>query len=142
MSVLQARVEPETAGDPMSEQKWVRSSLRHLSEALRQAGHPVSPPTVERLLREAGYGLHGNTKTVETASCDPAERDRQFAYIAAQRQAFEAAAQPVISVDTKKKELIGNFKNSGQAWGRAPEPVNAHALAARCLGPSRPLRHL
>lgn len=75
---------------------------------------------------------------METASCDPAERDRQFESIAAQRQAFEAAAQPIISVDTKKKELIGNFKNAGQAWGRAPEPVNAHDFPQDALGRAVP----
>jgi hypothetical protein len=109
----------------MSEQKWVRSSLRSLSKRLSDAGHPVSPPTVGRLLLDLDYALHVNAKKVEARS-DHAERDAQFTYIAAQRQAFLDAGWPIISVDTKKKELIGNFKNAGQAWGSEAEAVNAH----------------
>jgi hypothetical protein len=120
-----ALIEPETAGDPMSDQKWVRSSLRQLSTRLGDAGHPVSPPTVGRLLVDLDYALHVNAKKVEARS-DHGERDAQFSYIAAQRQAFADAHPPIISVDTKKKELIGNFKNAGAAWGQEAEPVNAH----------------
>jgi hypothetical protein len=109
----------------MSDQKWVRSSLRSLSTRLEQAGHPVSPPTIGRLLAELDYSLHVNAKKLEARS-DHADRDRQFSYIAAQRQAFLDAGLPIISVDTKKKELIGNFKNAGQAWGTEAEAVNAH----------------
>ena len=109
----------------MSEQKWVRSSLRALSTRLSEAGHPVSPPTVGRLLADLDYALHVNAKKLE-ARADHADRDRQFTYIAAQRQAFLDAHLPIISVDTKKKELIGNFKNAGQAWGTEAEAVNAH----------------
>jgi Rhodopirellula transposase DDE domain len=118
-------VEPETAGDPMSDQKWVRSSLRQLSTRLADAGHSVSPPTVGRLLADLDYALHVNAKKVEARS-DHADRDAQFNYIAAQRQAFLNAHLPIISVDTKKKELIGNFKNAGAAWGQEAEAVNAH----------------
>jgi hypothetical protein len=125
MTALQALVEPETAGDPMSEQKWVRSSLRSLSKRLTDAGHPVSPPTVRRLLADLNYALRVNAKKLEARS-DHADRDTQFSYIAAQRQLFLDAALPIISVDTKKKELIGNFKNAGVAWGPEAEAVNAH----------------
>jgi hypothetical protein len=109
----------------MCEQKWVRSSLRSLSTRLGAAGHPVSPPTVARLLADLDYALHVNAKKLEARS-DHADRDAQFTYIAAQRQAFLDAHLPIISVDTKKKELIGNFKNAGQAWGADAEAVNAH----------------
>jgi len=109
----------------MSEQKWVRSSLRSLSTRLGAAGHPVSPPTVARLLADLDYALHVNAKKLEARS-DHADRDAQFTYIAAQRQAFVDAHLPIISVDTKKKELIGNFKNAGQAWGSDAEAVNVH----------------
>jgi len=109
----------------MSEQKWVRSSLRQLSTRLGDAGHPLSPPTVARLLTDLAYALHVNAKKVEARS-GHADRDAQFSYIAAQRQAFRDAGLPIISVDTKKKELIGNFKNAGQAWGQVAEVVNAH----------------
>jgi hypothetical protein len=102
VSVLEALVAPETAGDPMSAQKWVRSSLRTLSAKLEAAGHAVSPPTVSRLLRKLDYSLHVNSKQVEARSNHP-DRDVQFAHIAEQIATFKAAGQPIISVDTKKK---------------------------------------
>ncbi|MCA1706983.1 MAG: hypothetical protein LC808_28450 [Actinobacteria bacterium] len=101
MTVLHEVVEPVTAGDPMSEQKWVRASLRHLSKRLGEAGHSASPPTVRRLLDDRGYRLHANTKQLEAGAAHP-ERDTQFQYIARQRQVFSVAGRPQISVDTKK----------------------------------------
>lgn len=109
----------------MSEQKWVRSSLRHLSERLEQAGHPASPPTVGRLLRKLGYSLRVNVKKHEASAAHP-DRQQPFEVIQSQRQVFVAAGWPIISVDTKKKELIGNFKNAGRAWGQEAETVNMH----------------
>ena len=114
-AALLALVEPETAGDPMTEQKWVRSSLRSLSERLRQAGHSVSAPTVSRLLKAHDYSLRVNAKEKDPRSQHP-DRDSQFRYIATQKQHFMASGDPIISVDTKKKELLGDFKNAGQAW--------------------------
>ncbi len=125
MTALQALVEPVTTGDPMSEQKWVRASLRSLSRRLGEAGHPASPPTVRRLLDDRGYRLHANTKQLEAGAAHP-DRDQQFRYLAEQRQAFGAAGLPRISVDAKKKELIGRFKNAGRVWSQAAEAVNAH----------------
>jgi hypothetical protein len=130
-------VEPETAGDPMSEQKWVRSSLRTLSRRLTEAGHAVSHQTVGRLLKRLKYALHVNAKRVEARAQHP-DRDDQFAYIAAQREAFQAAGLPIISVDTKKKELIGNFKNAGRAWGREADAVNVHDFRDDALGRAVP----
>lgn len=130
-------MEPETAGDPMSEQKWVRSSLRHLSRHLTAAGHPVSHQTVGRLLKDLDYALHVNAKKIEARATHP-DRDEQFTYITAQRRAFAAAGLPIISVDTKKKELIGNFKNAGQAWSREAEAVNVHDFPADGLGRAVP----
>ena len=135
--MLQTLVEPETAGDPMSAQKWVRSSLRQLSTRLRDAGHPVSPPTVGRLLEDVGYALHVNAKKVE-ASAAHVDRNAQFEHLATQRQMFETAGWPIISVDTKKKELIGNFKNAGQAWSREAESVNVHDFPQDALGRAVP----
>jgi hypothetical protein len=134
---LQALVEPETAGDPMSDRKWVRSSLRQLSRRLTAAGHPVSHQTVGRLLRDLDYALHVNAKQVEARASHP-DRDAQFAHIATQRQAFAARGLPVISVDTKKKELIGNFKNAGRTWRREADPVNVHDFPAEGLGRAVP----
>ena len=113
---LETMVEPETAGDPMSEQKWVRSSLRTLSTRLGSLGHAISPPTVSRLLRKLDYSPHVNSKQMEARSNHP-DRDIQFSYIDQQRASFAAAGLPTISVDTKKKELVGNFKQAGRAWG-------------------------
>jgi Rhodopirellula transposase DDE domain len=103
----------------------VRSSLRHLSERLKEAGPPASPPTVARLLRKLGYSLRVNAKKCEASAAHP-DRQAQFEHIASQRQVFEGAGWPIISVDTKKKELIGNFKNAGRAWGQEAEAVNVH----------------
>jgi hypothetical protein len=109
----------------MSEQKWVRSSLRHLSHRLQQVGHPASPPTVGRLLRKLGYSLRVNVKKHEASAAHP-DRQQQFEVIESHKQVFQAAGWPIISVDTKKKELIGNFKNAGPAWGQEAEVVNVH----------------
>jgi len=137
VTVLEALVAPETAGDPMSAQKWVRSSLRHLSRRLGAAGHPVSPSTVGRLLVKQGYALRVNEKQVEASAHHP-NRDTQFAHLAVQRQVFQAAGLPVISVDTKKKELVGNFKNAGRVWGRAATRVNVHDFPTDALGRAVP----
>jgi hypothetical protein len=129
-------VAPETAGDPTSDQKWIRSSLRSLSQRLGDAGHPASPPTVGRLLEDLGYSLKVNVKT-KTGEDHP-DRNTQFEHIEAQVQAFQAAGWPIISVDTKKKELIGDFKNDGQAWCQEPEYVNAHDFRSDAIGRAVP----
>jgi hypothetical protein len=133
---LEALVEPETAGDPCSDWKWVRSSLRSLSRRLTDAGHRISPPTVRRLLRDRKYSMRANVKS-ETGP-DPPDRDEQFCYLQQQKQAFLAAGQPVISVDTKKKELIGNFANAGRTWCREAEAVNVHDFRQDAVGRAVP----
>ena len=121
----------------MSGQKWVRSSLRSLSARLTAAGHPVSPPTVGRLLRTLDYALHVNAKKIEASATHP-DRAAQFDYIAQQRQAFTEAGRPIVSVDTKKKELIGNFKNAGRTWRQEAEAVNVHDFRSQGLGRAVP----
>jgi hypothetical protein len=121
----------------MSEQKWVRSSLRQLSQRLKALGHSVSPPTVGRLLRHLGYALRVNVKKQEASAAHP-ERNQQFEQIETQKQRFQAAGWPIVSVDTKKKELIGNFKNAGQAWGQQLEYVNVHDFPQEALGKAVP----
>ena len=135
--VLLAMVEPETAGDPMSKQKWVRSSLRSLSHRLGRAGHDASAPTVSRLLKKHDYSLRVNAKEKEASAQHP-DRDTQFRYIETQKQTFRTAGYPIISVDTKKKELIGNFKNAGQAWCQEAEVVNVHDFLSDALGRGTP----
>ncbi|MCA1598617.1 MAG: ISAzo13 family transposase, partial [Chloroflexi bacterium] len=134
---LEEIVVPETAGDPMSDQKWVRSSLRTLSARLREAGHAVSPPTVGRLLKTLDDALHVNAKKVE-ARATHTDRDTQFGHIADQRQAFADAGLPIVSVDTKKKELIGAFKTAGRAWGKEAEAVNVHDFPSEAQGRAVP----
>ena len=136
-STLEELVAPETAGDPMSAQRWVRSSLRQLSTRLGGVGHPASPPTVGRLLKQLQYSLQANRKEREVGSGHP-ERDAQFAHIAEQRQVHHAAQLPIISVDTKKKELIGDFKNAGRDWCRAAELVNVHDFPSQAAGRAVP----
>lgn len=131
--VLLDMVAPETAGDPMGEQKWVRRSLRSLSADLSQVGHDASAPTVSRLLKKHDYSLRVNAKEKESRSQHP-DRDAQFRYIETQKQSFAASGDPYISVDTKKKELIGNFKNAGQVWCQEAEVVNVHDFLSDALG--------
>lgn len=129
-------VAPETAGNPTSDQKWIRSSLRSLSRRLGDARHAASPPTVSRLLKDLGYSLRANVK--KQAGKEHPDRDRQFKYIEVQIEAFRAAGWPIISVDKKNKELIGNFKNDGQVWCQEPEYVNAHDFRSDALGQANP----
>ncbi len=129
-------VTPETAGEPGSKQKWVRSSLRELSRRLAQIGHGASPPTVSRLLKNLDYSPKANVK--KEAGKDHPDRDEQFGYIQTQKQAFQDSGLPIISVDTKKKELIGNFKNPGQVWCKEAEVVNVHDFPQDAVGRAVP----
>lgn len=110
-----------TAGDPISGIKWTRKTLRDLSRELGRRGHQVSPETVRRLLRQRRYVLRTNRKRL-TKEQDP-ERDRQMRYVARKRREFLKAGDPVISVDAKKRELIGNFRQAGRTWRREPLDV-------------------
>lgn len=129
-------MEGETGGDPMGDQKWVRSSLRRLSAELESQGHQASRMTVRRMLKKLKYSLKANVKRL-TGPPHP-DRDRQFEYIAAQKQAYLEAGLPVISVDTKKKELIGDFRNTGRSWCRRAEEVNVHDFRQDALGRAVP----
>jgi hypothetical protein len=123
---LEGLVEPTTSGDPESPLRWTAKSVRELARALQRLGHRVSHQLVAELLAAAGYSLQANRKTRE-GPAHP-DRDAQFRHIAAQVRQFQAAGHPVISVDTKKKELVGDFKNAGRTWRPAgqPEPVRVH----------------
>jgi hypothetical protein len=124
LPALERLLADEIAGDPMTEQKWIRSSLRMLSKKLADEGHQASTATVARLLRDMGFSLKANKRKQGRMGCP--ERDQQFKYIASQRQRFITAGWPVISIDTKKKELIGEFRNNGRTWRRHAEEVNEH----------------
>jgi len=120
----------------MKSKKWVRSNVRQLSEALCQRGYQIGRTTVQRLLRKLGYSLQANRKC-DTGAEHP-DRDRQFRYIRRVKQLFWRAGHPMISVDAKKKELIGNFKNSGRAWGQRADEVNVHDFPQDAVGRAVP----
>jgi transposase len=131
---LERLVEPASRGDPESPLRWTSKSVRKLAAALREAGHRVSHQWVAEALRGLGYSLQGNRKTRE-GSANP-DRDAQFAHLNAAAEAALAAEEPVISVDTKKKELVGDFKNGGREWQPkgAPEQVRVHDFVIPALG--------
>jgi hypothetical protein len=123
---LKSLVEPARRGDPMQPLLWTTRSLRHLVKELAKMGHKTCPSVVGDLLRSIGYSLQANSKTREGGQ--HIDRDAQFRYINRRAMAFLRAMEPVISVDTKKKELVGNFKNNGRDWRPkgTPELVNVH----------------
>ncbi|HEV3260614.1 MAG TPA: ISAzo13 family transposase [Gemmataceae bacterium] len=135
---LEALVDPLTRGDPQSPLRWTCKSTRRLARELGRQRHPVSDRTVAALLRGAGYSLQGNRKTRE-GSRHP-DRNAQFAYINAQAQRFQRRREPVISIDTKKKELVGDFKNGGREWRPEgqPEEVRTHDFQDPELGKAIP----
>ena len=129
----------ETAGDPMSDLKWTRRTTAKAAAELRKLGIVVSPNTVARLLKKMGYSLRVNHKKLSSArKTAPEDRDAQFAHIAELREHFAQRSLPVISVDTKKKELIGRFKNPGTAWKQHPEKVNDHDFPSDAVGKAIP----
>ena len=119
---LLALVEPDERGDPMSPLRWTVKSLRALAGELTRQGHPAGADTVADLLREEGFSLQGNAKTIEGNQVP--DRDGQFRYIYEQVKDHSDAGEPVISVDTKKKELVGNYRNGGREWRPAGDPVH------------------
>ena len=118
---LLALVEPDERGDPESPLRWTTKSLRHLAEELTRQGHPVSAPTVGRLLRREGFSLQANVKTLEGAQHP--DRDAQFRYLNEQVKDHQADGEPVISVDTKKREQLGRLPMAGREWRPKGEPV-------------------
>lgn len=121
LSALMALIEPGQRGDPMSPLRWTTKSLRHLADELTRGGHPVGRDTVADLLHRNGFSLQGTSRTKE-GSRHP-DRDGQFCYINELVMAFQVEGQPVISVDAKKKEQVGNFHQNGREWCPAGEPV-------------------
>jgi hypothetical protein len=138
LTALEALVEPDTRGDPMSPLRWTCKSTRQLARALTGAGHRVSHTVVAELLDRAGYSLQAPAKTLEGRQHP--DRDAQFRYLNEQVKAFLAAGQPVVSVDAKKKELVGTFKTGGREWQPKghPEPVNVHDFPDPRLGKAIP----
>ena len=131
---LETLVDPVTRGDPMSLLRWTCKSAAKLAAALQTQGHAVSERTVNRLLHDLGYSLQANRKTLE-GRAHPA-RDAQCQYLNRRAKAFQKQGQPVISVDTKKKELVGQFRNGGREWHpqRQPAEVQGHDFPDKALG--------
>jgi hypothetical protein len=139
LAVVQELVEASTAGSPEDALRWTSTSKAKVAGALAARGYAASPNTVGRLLREElGYRLQANRKDKDGRS--PPERDAQVRYLNAQARAFLARGQPVLSVDTKKKELVGEFKNGGRTWRPKGDPlrVNVHDFPAQAAGKAIP----
>jgi hypothetical protein len=137
-AALERLVDPVTRGDPESPLRWTCKSTTQLAKELTKQGHAVSPRTVGRLLRAAGYSLQSNRKTTEGK--DHPDRNAQFEHINATVLEFQRLRQPVISVDTKKKELVGSFRNGGREWQPKGEPdeVQVHDFMDKQLGKAIP----
>ena len=135
---LEHLIAPATRGDPESPLKWTSKSVRKLAEALNKKGHAISHQTVAALLSEMGYSLQANKKVIEGG--ENPDRNEQFEYINTKVKELQSIGQPVISVDTKKKELIGNFKNNGRELQAKKEPVlvNVYDFPDKELGKVSP----
>lgn len=138
LAALESLVEPVTRGDPESPLRWTCKSLRQLATELGEQGHSVSHTSIGGLLKQLGYSLQGNRKTLEGS--DHPDRNSQFEYINARVEEALSQGQPVISVDTKKKELVGQFKNGGKEWRPEgdPEKVNVYDFVDKELGRANP----
>ncbi|SDZ26459.1 Rhodopirellula transposase DDE domain-containing protein [Geodermatophilus africanus] len=136
-AALLGLVEPNARGDPMSPLRWTTKSLRHLAAELTAQGHPVSAPTVGRLLRAAGFSLQGTAKTLEGKQHP--DRDAQFAYINEQVKAHQAEGEPAISVDAKKKEQLGQLPAAGREWRPRGDPIPVEDHSFFTAGPDVPL---
>jgi hypothetical protein len=138
LEALERLIDPATRGDPMSPLRWTCKSTAKLAEELTRQNHPVTDRTVAMLLKQNGYSLQANRKSREGSSHP--DRNAQFEYINRQVRAFQKRQQPVVSVDTKKKELVGEFKNPGEEWQPKGQPqlVNVHDFPDKKLGKAIP----
>ena len=135
---IESIISPYTRGDPMNPLKWCSKSLRKIANAMKAKGYPISHVTVEKYLLSNHYSLQSNRKIDEGSSEE--DRDRQFEHINAKAKAFMTEQEPVISVDCKKKELIGNYKNAGQEWekSKSPQEVKVYDFIDKELGKAIP----
>ena len=138
LPALEALVDPLTRGDPDSPLRWTCKSTRRLAEELTRQGHPLCPRSVAALLRDAGYSLQANRKAREGAAHP--DRNAQSEYINAPVTALQRRGQPAVSVDAKKKELVGAFRNGGREWQPPgePEEVRVHDFQDQGLGKAIP----
>lgn len=136
VQTIELLLEHDTAGDPITGLRWTRKTPDRIAELLQQTGIPISANTVARLLHDLDYSLRVNRKQLATSSSP--ERDPQFDYISSLRNQFQRRGLPIISVDTKKRALVGNFKNAGAQWDRSPVLVNDHDFRSDSLGVAIP----
>ena len=135
---LESIISPYTRGDPMNPLKWCSKSLRKIAKAMKEQGYPISHVSIEKYLLNNHYSLQANRKTDEGSSEE--DRDKQFEYINTKAKLFMSEKEPVISVDCKKKELIGNYKNAGQEWekSKTPQEVKVYDFIDKELGKAVP----
>jgi biotin operon repressor len=135
---IESIISPYTRGDPMNPLRWCSKSLRKIATAMKDKGYAISHVSIEKYLLENNYSLQSNRKTDEGSSEE--DRDRQFEYINAKSKQFMSEKEPVISVDCKKKELIGNYKNTGREWeqSKAPQNVKVYDFIDETLGKAVP----
>ena len=132
-------MEHESAGDPITGLRWTRKTTAKIATELRQVGIDVGPSTIGRLLKKMGFSLRVNHKKLSrVCKISPEDRDAQFARINALREDFVARSLPVLSIDTKKKELVGDFKNAGVAWSQRAIEVRDHDFLSEALGKAVP----
>ena len=131
MPTIEQLLEPDTAGDPMTGLRWMRKTTANVAAQLARLGIAVSPRTVARLLRKLKFSLRVNRKKL---GAKHPHRDQQFRRITALRRRFARLRYPIISVDAKKRELVGNFKNAGAKWDRQPTSVNDHDFRSQATG--------
>ena len=132
IAAIEAAVHHDIAGDPITGIRWTRRTTEKISQQLATLDIQVGPRTVARILKDLDYRLRVNQKRVAHGSGP--DRDQQFTYIAEQRIKFAERDLPIVSIDSKKRELVGNFKNPGSSWGRAPHLVNDHDFRSQADG--------
>jgi transposase len=133
-AALEEMLSDEVAGNPEGEERWVRSSCRKLADRLKEKGFSLSHNTVWRTLKRMGFSMKTHVRNRRGVTSDPKQRDEQFLYMRTPRRAFLEAGWPVISVDTKNKVLVGNFRNKGQSWCREAQEVNEYDFASLAEG--------
>jgi hypothetical protein len=136
IEVLNALMEDSTAGDPMSTKRWSRKDTRSISKEMKAQGIEICPNTVGKILKDQDYSLRSNRKTI--AETHHPNRDQQFEIIGQTRKRFEDEGHPIVSVDTKKKEPVGNFKNPGKAWRERDEDVFVHDFRSKAVAMTSP----
>jgi len=132
IAAIEELMKHDVAGDPVTGVRWTRRTTEKISRELRSLGIYVCPRTVARLLKDLDYALRVNHKRVSRGS--GADRNEQFEYIAEQRTRFAGHGLPIVSIDAKKRELVGNFKNNGTAWRRTPDLVRDHDFRSEAKG--------